>query len=244
MSRALLRSCLGLIVLTPALGLQALGEVRTSTLDSAIPHSHLSLIQGTAISTNKILDPPSTDEIGITVSTRGGMLGIKVIPNLELGACVLINTVDLELNNTGNLAGELSAKVLCWQEGPHYLSVKPTFIISQGKTTNTNATENCQARGFNLPVLYSLDTWRNLSVNASAGVNCEWAKVLVDYTDPVDNDYEIGPVPLLHGQVNINVEATYGMFYLIPEVGICVADGKDLGVKAVFSYGFTIGMKW
>ncbi len=237
MNRALFRICLSLMVLTPALGLRALGEVRISTLDSAIPHSHLCLIQSTAISTHNILDPPHThDSLNVSASTEGGMLGIKIIPNLELGGCLMIST--------GNLAGELSAKVLCWHDGPHYLSVKPSLIISQGKTTYLNAEENCYARGFNLPVLYSLDTWRNLSVNASAGVNCEWAKVLVNYTDPDDIDYEIGPTPILHGQLNVNVEATYGLFYLIPEIGLCVADGKDQGIKTLVNTRFAIGIKW
>ncbi len=242
MIRALSRIIPALAVLVPAVGLQALGEVRLSTLDSAVPQSRVCLVSSTAIMESNIKTLPDIDFEIVSVYSAGATLNIRVNPKLELGGGLLFSS--------GNTAGELSAKVLCWQDGRHYLSLKPTLIASQGKIEHENQysvvdwVESGYARGFSLPVLYTLDTWRNLTLNASAGINCEWVKVWGTYTDTGDQNYEIGPSPMLHAQLNLNMEATYGIFYLIPEVGICAASFQDQGIKILGNYGFAIGAKW
>ena len=237
MNRALILICLSLAAAIPSVGLQALGEVGIFTLDSAMTQTHWCLIRGSAISTYMIMVPSSSSNSNVAGYLSGVMLSFKVNPRLALGGSILIGA--------NNLGGDLNAKVLCWQDGPHHLNVKPSLIASQGKVEHGSyATDHCQVMGFSLPVLYSLDTWRNLSLNASAGVNCEWTDFWRTDTDSGETVLEYELSPLLHGQVNINVEATYGVFYLIPEIGICVADGKDQGIKIFGTYGFAIGMKW
>lgn len=147
MNRALILICLSLAAAIPSVGLQALGEVGIFTLDSAMTQTHWCLIHGSAISTYMIMVPSSSSNSNVAGYLSGVMLSFKVNPRLALGGSILIGA--------NNLGGDLNAKVLCWQDGPHHLSVKPSLIASQGKVEQGSyATDHCQVLGFSLPVLY------------------------------------------------------------------------------------------
>lgn len=231
-------------------GAYALGEIRACNFGSAIPSTWLRAYYGSATRMESVISSLPELEKRPDSDIYGGAFGIKVLPRLELGGWVY--------SHAYNTTFELQAKCLLMNNGSSYISVAPGLVSSAGdkkfssySTSYDNLETSCQARGFGLPVIYTLDTKRNLLVNVMAGLNWIWVKnegQFTDYNsethqyDTTEYEYSEGPLP--SGRISASLDANNAVFSLIPEIGVTFINVRDEGIKQVANYGFSLGFRW
>lgn len=230
------------LLLSLSTGLFALAEVRTAYLDSAIPHTAVDFFICSAFMGSGVKDIPGKTQEKIDSSVTGGRFSLRVHPKIEASFLVC--------NNDYNTALELQAKILFHQYDRTYLSVAPCIYNSKGRRNKGPNIEECSLNGFGLPLILTMDTGRNLTLNLAAGVNFDVVRAngktvrlddeLYQY---VTTNYDYDSIHATRGNINFSIDAKAGPLYMIPELGITFADAHDQGVVRFINWGVKIGFR-
>jgi len=225
--------------------LAALGEVRTCTFSSALPSTGVRFLYGSAFMGSGVKNIPGVEQSEIVKDLYGGSFSLKLGPRWEASAWIT--------SHEHNTSIELQAKFLWLKMDNHYLSLAFSAYNSEGNNSHSrygyaDVTDKCKVNGFAVPLIFTVDTKRNVLMNVSAGLNCDWVTASGDYKlynntthqyDWVTYDYD--PVTSQRWHLNFSLEAFGGGLSMIPEIGITYADAGVQGILRFFNYGFTLG---
>ena len=233
---------MAILLLSLSTGLFALAEVRTTFLESALPHTAVEYFWSSAFMGSGVMDIPGKTQDKVDTAVTGGRFSLKVHP--RIGAAFLV------YNYSHNTALELQAKYLFYQYDHTYLSVAPCVYNSKGNHNKSPYKEECSLNGFGLPLILTMDTGRNLKLNLAAGFNIDRVKASgrYDYWDNqlhqnVTINYDYDPVQTTRASLNFSIDANAWGLYMIPELGVTFADAHDQGVVRLINWGIKFGFR-
>lgn len=233
------------VLITCVYDLAALGEVRSCTFGSALPSTGVRFLYSSAFMGSGVQNIPGLEQTKIAKDVYGGTFSLKLDPRWEASAWIT--------SRGHNTSIELQGKFLWLQMDNRYLSLAFSAYNSEGKNTSSRygyvaITDKCKVNGFAVPLIFSVDTRRNLLMNVSAGLNCDWVTASGEYKQYNNTThqydwvtYGYDPLAALRWHLNFSLEAFGGGFSMIPEIGISFADAGDQGMQRFFNYGFTLG---
>jgi len=226
-------------------GLSALGQVRSCELDTAIPHSGLGLVYSSAIKGSGLEDLEGISRTDLGGSVYGVRGSKKLSSRWQISGALYQYAYGKEV--------ELQTKHLLRKTPSTYLSLAPSVYYSLGVDENNHeypyADENkCWVKGFGIPLIFTEDTHRNLLINVSAGINCDWVfsslKDTIDpYTDHPSIVHDSFPTEFTwRGHTNIGLEARSGNGVLTPEIGLSWVDAHGKHIRIVPNFGVSLGI--
>jgi hypothetical protein len=234
-----------LILLAFSYNLAALCEVRTCTFGSALPSTGVRFLYSSAFIGSGVQNIPGLEQTKIVKDVYGGSFSLMLDPRWEASAWVTSHEHSTSI--------ELQAKFLWLQKDNRYLSLAFSAYNSEGQTRVSryeyvDITDKCRVNGFAVPLIFTVDTQRNLLMNVSAGLNCDWVTASGEYkqynhtTHQYDwVTYGYDPLATLRWHLNFSLEAYGGGLTMIPEIGITYADAGDQGIQRFFNYGIALG---
>lgn len=229
------------------ISLSALAEVRTCQLINAIPATGVNFIFSSAFAGSSVYDESKPEQGKVVKSVAGATFAVKLNPRLELSAWG-------SAYKQSTLV-ELQSKILVKQRANEYISIAPRIYNSMGSKSGGNTTQSgyedrCSLNGFALPLIFTIDTKRNVLINLNAAFNTEWIAEKGHYAiyNHDTHQYErvyytLDTVHSNRGTINVGLTAFSGAINFTPELGISFVDARKQGKLRFLSYGVSFGAK-
>ncbi|GAB1366997.1 hypothetical protein MASR1M36_18680 [Candidatus Cloacimonadaceae bacterium] len=229
------------------ISLAGLSEVRTTQVNSAIPSTGVNFFFSSAFAGSSVWDDSPSSQSKVVKSVSGGYASLKVDPHWELSVWLS--------SYQRSTAIELQTKMLVYHEQNTYLSFVPAIYNSAGSksgggTLASGYKEECSLNGIALPLILSLDSKRNVTMNLSAGANSEWVSVKGYYGAYNSTTYQYdrvhytrNTVNTWRGHLNLSLTANSGALIMTPEIGITFADARNQGKMRFLNYGISFGAR-
>lgn len=216
--------------------LYSLAEVRTCDLNSAIPKTSLHAFTSSALESSGTIDTPLRKQMDITNALSGVRGSIKLNPRLETAMWLSSNGLSTAI--------ELHAKYMFYNTIDTHISLVPCVYNSSGRRQSMGYAEKSTVSGIGLPIILTWDTKRDLMVNLSAGINCDWisSKLIIEpgFYPTISDFHKSIWVPRAH--VNLGFTAKTGILSLTPEMGVTIVNAHDQGTLMFTNMGVSVGI--
>lgn len=223
--------------------LMALGCISTGDFDSALPSGNLELYYCTALNATGFRINDRFPNGHIPATAYGAKLNLKIDPSKALGLALYANN--------DNLTWELNTKHILWHKDNKYLSITPTVLYAQDDKksgyNNDIQRDECQVWGGKIPLIYTIDTRRNLLINFSGALSCYWVSATgykdnyLSYNIYERTYYDYGTMPTFAGHLNWNFIAASEIWIVRPSLGISFIDAHERGIQTELNGGLSLG---